>query len=121
MRPDLSRLMQLQAAGAGLPTSIPGLPPGLMGGSAAAIAAAAAAAGHHGHPGLGHHHGLGPHGLPVSSAASLLSGLPPTSAAAVAAAAQAHMHERRREEEMAAAKAAALGKLELNDINSRTR
>ena len=34
--------MQLQAAGAGLPTAIPGLPPGLMGGAAAGNAAAAA-------------------------------------------------------------------------------
>ena len=109
-RPDLSRLMQLQAAGAGLPTSMAGLPPGLLGGAAAAAAAAASG----GHPG-GAHPGLPqgfPHGLPPTSAASLLSGLPPTSMAAAAAAAAAanHLSERRREEEAAAAKAAALGK-----------
>ena len=66
-RPDLSRLMQLQAAGAGLPTSMAGLPPGLLGGASA-----------HGIPGL-------PHGIPISSAASLLSGLPPTTSAAMVA------------------------------------
>eukprot|EP00093_Oithona_nana_P014037 14037.XXX_781556_802428_1 [CDS] Oithona nana genome sequencing. len=43
-RPDLSRLMQLQAAGAGLPTSIAaGLPPGFLQPNNAAAAAAAAA------------------------------------------------------------------------------
>ncbi len=80
-RPDLSRLMQLQAAGAGLPTSIAGLPHGLGGpppGSAAAAAAAAGAAG-----------GLMPHGLPAVSVASLMGGLPPSSTAAVVAAAAA--------------------------------
>ncbi|CAB4068540.1 GROUCHO [Lepeophtheirus salmonis] len=38
-RPDLSRLMQLQAQGAGLPGSLTGLPPGLLPGAAAAAAA----------------------------------------------------------------------------------
>ena len=49
-RPDLSRLMQLQAAGAGLPTSMAaagGLPPGFLqaGANPAAAASALAAAG----------------------------------------------------------------------------
>lgn len=94
-RPDLSRLMQLQAAGAGLPTSIAGLPPGLLGGASSVAAAAAAAAAASGQ------HGLMPPGLPVSSAASLASSghYPPTSSAAAAAAAAAALREQRREEE----------------------
>eukprot|EP00094_Tigriopus_californicus_P003431 TCALIF_03300-PA protein Name:"Similar to Tle4 Transducin-like enhancer protein 4 (Mus musculus)" AED:0.39 eAED:0.39 QI:0/0.5/0.44/0.77/0.37/0.55/9/0/362 len=94
-RPDLSRLMQLQAAGAGLPTSIAGLPPGLLGGASSVAAAAAAAAAASGQ------HGLMPPGLPVSSGASLVSSghYPPTSSAAAAAAAAAALREQRREEE----------------------
>lgn len=69
-RPDLSRLMQLQAAG-GAPGLGAGLPPGFPASSL--------------HPGL-------TGGIPTSSAASLLAGLPPgipvSSAAAFAAAAQ---------------------------------
>ena len=71
-RPDLSRLMQLQAAGAGLPHNsgalVPGLPPGLFQG---------------GPPG-GQALPGGIHGLPPSL---LAAGLPPTSVAALAAAA----------------------------------
>jgi len=65
-RPDLSRLMQLQAAGgaAGLPGLPPGFPSGLQGLP----------------PGLG---------LPTSSAASLLAGMPPASSSSAAFA--AHM------------------------------
>ena len=71
-RPDLSRLMQLQAAG-GVPGGLPGLPPGFPGSAL---------------PGLpGHPAGLG--GIPTS-AASLLAGLPPSSSAASALMA-AHM------------------------------
>ncbi|XP_059081772.1 protein groucho-like isoform X3 [Tigriopus californicus] len=87
--------MQLQAAGAGLPTSIAGLPPGLLGGASSVAAAAAAAAAASGQ------HGLMPPGLPVSSGASLVSSghYPPTSSAAAAAAAAAALREQRREEE----------------------
>ena len=68
-RPDLSRLMQLQAAG-GVPGGLPGLPPGFPGSALPGM-----------HPGLG--------GIPTS-AASLLAGLPPSSSAASALMA-AHM------------------------------
>lgn len=69
-RPDLSRLMQLQAAGAGLPTSIAaGLPPGFLQPNNAAAAAAAAA------------------GLPGIPPGFLTGGLPPASIAAQMAAA----------------------------------
>jgi precorrin isomerase len=64
--------MQLQAAGAGLPASLAGLPPGFLN--------AAAAAGQMGQiPGL-------PPGMPVTTVASLLGGMP-SAAAAVSAAA----------------------------------
>jgi hypothetical protein len=71
-RPDLSRLMQLQAAGGVQlqPGGLPGLPPGFPGGGLPGL-----------HPGIG--------GIPTS-AASLLAGLPPASSAASALMA-AHM------------------------------
>jgi len=65
-RPDLSRLMQLQAAGGG--AGLPGLPPGFPSGLQGLP------------PGLG---------LPTSSAASLLAGMPPASSSSAAFA--AHM------------------------------
>ena len=74
-RPDLSRLMQLQAAGAGLPTSMAagGLPPGFLPAAAANSAAAASA--------------LAAASIPGMPPGFLTGGMPPASVAAQMAAA----------------------------------
>uniref|UniRef100_A0A0K2VKF2 Groucho/TLE N-terminal Q-rich domain-containing protein n=1 Tax=Lepeophtheirus salmonis TaxID=72036 RepID=A0A0K2VKF2_LEPSM len=81
-RPDLSRLMQLQAQGAGLPGSLTGLPPGLLPGAAAAAAAGSI------NPGS-------IPGLPPSVSTASLLGLPTSSSSAAVAAAAAQLNAMR--------------------------
>ena len=104
-RPDLSRLMQLQAAGAGLPTSIAaGLPPGFLPAAASNSAAAAAAAAAAGLPGIPP--GFLTGGLPPASIAAQMAaagirppaGLPPVSTAGLSSAAELALRASREEE-----------------------